>query len=202
MKRLLLIPITILLVISCKWVSYDEFYGIVHETTVDDNYIISPELVRLKAYFAAEYYLESELNYQLGGNETVYVPPYRSLIKGIDCSGLIINVFKYAVENTDYVLPFGYNNGILNDKTADELYKYFTVNVSNPGKGDLIFWKDKNDNAFHVAILEKIESGYYHFIEANELPSYDIDGVGYRTLPLKTSFSISVKRLILVNNNS
>lgn len=180
-----MILITLLTITGCSitFISDDE------KDTLPAN-----DIIREKAYFAAEYYLNSGMEYELGGSDQIYVPPYTDT-RGIDCSGLIINVYTYAVEGSNYSLPF-------TDQTADGIYHNYSVDIDTPQKGDLIIWTDNNDHAYHIALFKKTENGYYNFIESNVLPEYGINGVAHRRMLVNTSYIISIKRLKLVDNNS
>ncbi len=156
-----------------------------------NNMVSSDSLIRSKAFYAAEYYLEQGMDYQLGGDDEIYIPPYR----GIDCSGLVINSYKYAVSDTFYSLPFS-------DATANKIMTNYSNPVENPEKGDLIFWLNDNGEAFHVALFEKTEGSRYYFIESNILPEYNINGVARRSLSEYTKFKLVFSRVKLVNNNS
>lgn len=192
--------IVIILVSACtidfKFLDHDEFYGLDNSTTGDNKVdsgvaVTALDKIRLKAYYAAEYYLDSEMEYELGGDDEIYIPPYT---RGIDCSGLIIDCYIFAVEDTDYSMPF-------KDKTADNIYHHYSSDVIIPQKGDLIFWTDESDHAYHIALYEKTESNKYYFIESNYLPKDGINGVAYRSLSVNTTFNITIKRFILIDNS-
>lgn len=148
--------------------------------------------IRLKAYYAAEFYLAGGMKYELGGDDEIYVPPYST--RGIDCSGLAINVYKFAVEGSNYSMPF-------TDATADTIYHNYSIDIDTPQKGDLIFWTDDSDHAYHIAVFEKIESSRYYFIESNILTEYTVDGVGKRSMSVDTTYDISVKRFVVMGNS-
>ncbi len=188
MKKYFIVLLTILILTGCtfSFVNDEEFYG----TNIDSTSLVN-DIIREKAYFAAETYLASDMEYKEGGDDVIYVPPYTT--RGIDCSGLIINVYKYAVEGSNYSLPF-------TDKTADEMYKYYSDDIDSPQKGDLIIWTYNNDHAYHIALFEKTEDGYYYFIESNIPTEYTVDGVGYRRMSVNTPLNISLKRLKLKDN--
>lgn len=185
MKRRYLTLLFILCILSaCNWnivfVGDDEEY-----TTVT-----AAEEIRLKAYYAAEYYLEDGMEYELGGDDEIYIPSYDT--RGIDCSGLVINCYEFAVEDTDYELPFA-------DATANDMYQNYTEDVTEPEEGDLIFWVYDSGTAYHVALYEKTETGKYYFIESNEFD--DVDGLNYRSLSVNSIYNIEIKRLILIDNS-
>lgn len=152
------------------------------EESITNKGIEAPESIRLKAYESAAYYVYKKIPYVWGGD--YYIEPTRS--NGVDCSGLIINNYKYAVKDTEYSLPFS-------DSTAQNMYLKYTNPVSNPEKGDLIFWRNKQDQIYHVAIFEKESGDYYYFIDSTEFEG--VNGVTYRYI--KKSSVFTVKRLLL-----
>lgn len=82
----------------------------------------------------------------------------------VDCSGLVINVYKEAVAATDGTLPF-------DDATAASLASDYTVPLRTPETGDLIFMGDDGDAITHVAICLSVEQDILSFIDA-----YSVDG--------------------------
>ncbi len=75
----------------------------------------------------------------------------------IDCSGLIVNVYREAVIGTPYRLPFV-------DAAVINFYNSYTVEIDSPQIGDLIFMGE--DDISHMAILEKRVDGTIYFIDA------------------------------------
>ncbi|MCR4940345.1 MAG: C40 family peptidase [Treponemataceae bacterium] len=130
-----------------------------------------------RAYSFAELYDQTETEYRYGGQD-----PLR--IVGIDCSGLVIMCYKYALVDTKYLL-------LVSDMTADYMYK----NASSPvGKnemrrGDLIFMGEAGNNGVsHIALFDKLENGNIYFIDSTRKDSDgdgidDINGVTYRHYP-------------------
>lgn len=162
---------------------------------VSHTEVSATDEIREKAFFAAEYYADANIEYELGGTDTTYVPTYGS--RGLDCSGLVNNVYNYAIQGTNYSLGYV-------DATADQIYKNYSETLNYPQKGDLMIWTDDSDHAFHIAIFEKIENGYYHFIESNDPDLLEsktgTDGTFRRTLSVTNSydFTISLRRMKLI----
>lgn len=159
--------------ISIRFVDEDEFYG---------EKVLAPESIRLKAYKSALYYCENNIPYEWGGN--YYIEPSRSI--GVDCSGLIINNYIYAIKGSQYKLSF-------NDVTASQIYNNYSSSIDTPVRGDLIFWRDGDGNIYHIALLDRREGDYYYFIDSTS--TNDINGVSYRKA--KVSSVYKAKRLLL-----
>ena len=155
----------VLLFISCKNPQNNYEY-----TEID-----SPAEIAERAYRFAELYAESETEYELGGQD-----PARAAIK-IDCSGLIIMCYKYAVVDTKYSL-------IQSDMTANYMYKNASTIIKREElkKGNLLFMGEQNsDTVSHIAIFEKEENGIIYFIDSTQKDIdgdniYDINGVTRR----------------------
>lgn len=126
-----------------------------NENDLHNNGVEAPESIRLKAYSSAEYYAVNNVPYEWGGD--YYIEP-RSM--GVDCSGLIISNYKYALKGTGYSLPFS-------DSTAHDMYQYYSNPVNYPQKGDLVFWKNSSGRVYHIALLEGISGGKVYFIDAS-----------------------------------
>lgn len=172
------------LFLSCnvndRFTDEEEYYS-KHESSINPG-IASPENIRLRAYESAAFYVKNKIPYVWGGD--YYIEPNRTV--GVDCSGLIINNYKYAVKGSEYSLPFA-------DSTAHNMYLKYTNPVLSPEKGDLIFWKNKQDKIYHVAIFEKESGDYYYFIDSTEFEG--VNGVTYRYI--NKSLVYTVKRLLL-----
>ncbi|MDD5790306.1 MAG: NlpC/P60 family protein, partial [Spirochaetia bacterium] len=127
--------------------------------------IDAPEEIAERAYRFAELYAESETEYDLGGQD-----PARTAIK-IDCSGLIIMCYKYALVDTKYIL-------LQSDMTANYMYKNASTIIPRADlkKGNLLFMgEETSDTVSHIAIFEKEENGIIYFIDSTQK---DINGDG------------------------
>lgn len=167
MKRffLILLPFFVLL-FSCSNIS---------NATDDKNTtkIDCPTEVKQRAFNFAELYAESNTEYVFGGQD-----PVRAV--KIDCSGLIVMCYKYAMVDTKYSLLF-------DDTTAYNMYAEYSTKTEAPEKGDLIFMGESgSNNVTHIAIFEKNENGNVYFIDSTQKDTdgdgiYDINGVTKRS---------------------
>ncbi len=137
------------------------------------------EYVREKAYSYAEKYIG--MNYEWGGQDL--------LSRGIDCSGLVINCYAYALENTDYSLLF-------TDTTAKNLFEVYTFCIYNPKRGDLIFMGKENSNEVsHVGLVNKVLENNVSFIDSTISENPPINGVSQREYLLSNKKIKSFGRL-------
>ena len=113
--------------------------------------IEAPQEIREKAFTIAQFYIG--MDYEWGG-QTHWTS------KGVDCSGLIVNVYAEAVAGTPYSMPY-------EDAAVVNLINKYTREVYQPKRGDLVFMGD--EEITHVALLDKIENGYVYFIDAYSL---------------------------------
>lgn len=176
--KVVLASIILSLMVSCdisiRFVGKDEFYN--------GEKVSAPDSIRLKAYSSALNYCENKIPYEWGGN--YYIEPSRTI--GVDCSGLIINNYTYAVKGTKYGLPF-------EDATASQIYYNYSIDIDTPQKGDLIFWKNSKGKIYHIALLDRVDGAYYYFIDSTETQSSN--GVTYRKALAPSVYK--VKRMLL-----
>ena len=133
-----------------------------------------PDEISERAYSFAELYEQSDTEYHLGGQD-----PVRAI--QIDCSGLIIMCYKYALVDTKYQL-------LVSDMSANYMYKNASTHIDKADlkKGNLIFMGEASSNSVtHIALFEKIENGRIYFIDSTQKDTNgdginDIDGVTYR----------------------
>ena len=168
LKKILIAIAISLLFASC------EFFL---ETSSPINYlnytiIDSPSEISQRAYKFAQLYEQEDTFYHWGGQE-----PLRSAI-GIDCSGLVVMCYKYAMVDTGYKL-------IQEDMTAQNIHDYASrkINYTSARKGDLIFIGTENSKEIsHIGIFEKYENGKIYFIDSSE----GKNGVHYSEYPVDT----------------
>ena len=144
----------------------------------------APDEISERAYSFAELYAQSETEYRWGGQD-----PLRAI--QIDCSGLIVMCYKYALVDTKYQL-------LLSDMSANYMYTNASSHIAKTElkKGNLIFMgptheddKDADENEIsHIALFEKTENGRIYFIDSTKKDTdgdgvVDIDGVTYRNYP-------------------
>ena len=136
--------------------------------------IDAPNEISERAYSFAELYEQSATEYHLGGQD-----PVRAI--HIDCSGLIVMCYKYALVDTKYQL-------LVSDMTANYMYTYASTHIHKADlkKGNLIFMGETNsDSVTHIALFDKLENGRIYFIDSTQKVTNgdgvnDIDGVTYR----------------------
>ena len=136
--------------------------------TKKDNrpYEICPEEIRQKAYEYAVEYKALDTEYEWGGQD-----PLPRTIK-LDCSGLVVRCYQYALEDTEYELPFY-------DASSTAMYTDYSYKIDNPKQGDLIFLGElETEKVTHIGIFDRIENGKYYFIDCSNLP--DINKVSER----------------------
>ncbi|WP_288189727.1 NlpC/P60 family protein [uncultured Treponema sp.] len=133
----------------------------------NSNYKIidCPQDISERAFAFAEIYKNSDTEYELGGQD-----PCRTI--KLDCSGLVIMCYKYALVDTNYTL-------LMPDMTANYMYKNAATLTDNPQRGNLIFMiNEKNGDVEHIAIFDhKDPDGTIHFIDS----STKGDGVSKRS---------------------
>lgn len=110
----------------------------------------SPAEVRLRALEEARHYIGMEYEY---GGQDFYA-------KGIDCSGLVVNCYATAVEDTGYRLLFS-------DAAVRDLLSFYTMPVTEPEPGDLIFMGE--DEITHVALFSHRIAGEIYFVDASSV---------------------------------
>ncbi len=133
----------------------------------------APKEIKDRAFAFAELYRDSETEYGWGGQD-----PVRSI--KVDCSGLVVMCYKYALVDTKYSLLFDDSN------CADMCSKYSTP-TTKPEHGDLIFMGAVDSPEIsHMAIYDREdEDGNIHFIDSTERQkdsvwSKDVNGVTER----------------------
>ena len=161
MRKFLILFLLIFSLVSCNHndVPIDE-----SEWTV----VCCPAEIANRAFSFAELYEAADTIYEWGGQD-----PVRSAI-GIDCSGLVVMCYKYALVDTRYSL-------ILPDMSSGYIYQNAAniVPVSGIRKGDLIFMGEKDSlSVTHIALFDRMENGRIYFIDSTEKD--DINGVTRR----------------------
>lgn len=112
--------------------------------------------IKNRAFEFAKLYAESDTEYECGGQS-----PVRT-VKKIDCSGLVIMCYKYALVDTKFTL-------LENDMTSSYMYEYASEKTLSPERGDLIFMGEVGTNKItHIAIYDKEENGEIYFIDSTQ----------------------------------
>ncbi len=155
-----------------------------------EQFITEEWAVREKAYQTALLYLEEDTEYEWGGQD-----PLRTI--KIDCSGLVVMCYTYAVENSVFYLPFS-------DAASYDLYQKYSYPVEKPERGDVVFMGNtQTSEVSHIAVFEKEENGLFWFIDSTLKDSdrdgiNDINGVTRRSYDKQGSPIISFGRIILL----
>jgi len=147
-----------------------------------DHPVPAPAGVRSDALTEAIRYIGME--YEWGGQEI--------MPRGIDCSGLVVNVYSFAVAINGYSLPF-------TDTTAAGLHETYSTPPDSPEPGDLIFMGAADNPAVtHVAIYESTVGGQMTFIDSTYIPEFGINGVSRRSYPIGDPRFKSFGRVLVV----
>jgi cell wall-associated NlpC family hydrolase len=131
--------------------------------------VTAPGEIRERALYFAEQYAAADTEYVWGGND-----PLRTV--QVDCSGLVVMCYKYAVVHTNYDLLFW-------DSTVIDMYDNWSEPTATPIPGDLIFMGEAGtDEITHMSIFVEQTGGNIHFIDSTQKD--DIDGVTKRFYPV------------------
>lgn len=140
-----------------------------NDTSRSYTIITAPKDIRVRAFRFAELYRDSDTEYEWGGQT-----PVRAAIK-IDCSGLVVMCYKYALVDTKYLL-------IENDMSSNYIYEHASELIVSPEQGDLIFMGEENsDKVTHIAIFDREENGEIYFIDSTD--NGTVNGVTERHYP-------------------
>lgn len=156
-KKLIMISILFSFIfLSCKF----------NDENITYNETLATKEIKNRAFEFAKLYKESDTEYKLGGQD-----PVRAAIK-IDCSGLVIMCYKYALVDTKYKL-------VLPDMSVSYIYENAVKITKNPERGDLIFMGESNsDKISHIAIYDSEIDENIYFIDSTENDS--VSGVSRR----------------------
>jgi hypothetical protein len=142
-----------------------------------------PEIAEVALQYAYQY-VAANTYYHYGGQD---------LLKSIkiDCSGLIVNCYMYAVSGTPYALPF-------QDAAVVDFFNRWTVRTSAPTSGDIIFMGENASQPSHAALFVNTDSGYIHFIDATFKPDEMVNGVSIRKYRSDDAIFLSFGRIKLM----
>lgn len=169
-KKVLIIFFASLLYISCP--------------LEDSRLIECPEIIARNALEYAYLYSYEDTEYEWGGRD-----PLRSI--KVDCSGLILKCYEYAISDTEYSLPF-------QNATVSTFLEYWSVKTDAPKPGDLIFMGDNKNNPTHISLFAKNDGINIYFIDATLKPDDNINGVSERFYIIDDYRFISFGRLLLM----
>lgn len=162
-KSLLFFSLVILFFSSCSF----EFLTGIRYVTSPFTTIDCPTEIISRAFKFAELYEKEDTVYEWGGED-----PLRNTI-GIDCSGLVIMCYKYAMVDTEYKL-------LNEDMTAQNIHDYASTkkSVSSVQKGDLVFIGPEGSKEItHIGFFEKYENNKVYILDS----SSGSNGVHYNT---------------------
>ncbi|MBP3561295.1 MAG: C40 family peptidase [Treponema sp.] len=174
LRKIILCLIILFSFTSCELIEFFEYIDYIYTTTgsssssspsYEPNNTPKPtvtpdsdsiDYIRSKALEYAKWYCQEDTKYVYGGQD-----PIPRVLK-VDCSGMVINCYKYAVENTKYKLPF-------NDTTAAKLHSTYSHLTDTPQPGDMIFLGETNSSSVtHIGIFEKKVGSTIYFIDATD----------------------------------
>ncbi|MBO5730683.1 MAG: C40 family peptidase [Treponema sp.] len=116
-----------------------------------------PESIVARVYEYALKYKDADTEYKWGGQD-----PLRAI--QVDCSGLVIRCYQYALEGTGFSL-------LQPDMSSAYMYENAAtlVPLEQLRPGDLIFMGEKNSaNITHIAIFSRAEGNTIYFIDSTE----------------------------------
>jgi hypothetical protein len=129
-----------------------------------------PGNIRERVVFFAQEYVQRDTYFEWGGRDSLE----KEGILEVDCSGLIVRVYQYAVKDTKYALLF-------EDTNVSSLYTYFTILIDTPTPGDLIFMGTEPRNPpTHMGIFVGMDDDNIFFIDSTLKEDDNIDGVTLR----------------------
>jgi len=134
----------------------------------------APEEIRARTLEFAHLYVAADTEYKWGGQD-----PLRVI--RIDCSGLVVMCYKYALVDTGYEIPF-------DDAKAVVMHDYYSRETNEPLAGDLVFMGSADTAAIsHVALFKEKKDGRIYFIDSTEKDAEGdypaVNGVSERNYP-------------------
>lgn len=175
MKKSALV-ISVLLLCSCATANTGVLYSVAE----------CPVAIREKAVYFAQEYLKRNALFEWGGRDFLE----KDGILEVDCSGLIVRVFQYAVRESRYTLLF-------KDTNVSSLYEYFTIQVDKPSPGDLIFMSTNNIYPTHMSIFTGMDDENIFFIDSTLKEDDGIFGVTLRSYKKDDPRFLSYARLLV-----
>ena len=174
LRKIILCLIILFSFTSCELIEFFEYIDYIYTTTGSSSSsslsyepndtpkpTVTPDsdsidYIRSKALEYAKWYCQEDTKYVYGGQDPI------PRVLRVDCSGMVINCYKYAVENTKYKLPF-------NDTTAANLHSTFSIHTDTPQPGDMIFMGEANSSKIsHIGIFVKKSGSTIYFIDATD----------------------------------
>jgi len=175
-RNVILILVAGLLTCSCATNNLGVLYSVVE----------CPKNIRERVVSFAQEYVQRDTLFELGGRDFLEKEGAIEL----DCSGLIVMSYQYAVKNTKYSLLF-------EDTNVSSLYTYFTIPIDTPTPGDLIFMSDNTIFPTHMSIFVYTDNENIYFIDSTYKESDGIDGVTLRCYAKDDPKFLSFARLLI-----
>lgn len=126
------------------------------------NFVDCPDEISRRALEFAILYSQTETEYEWGGQSPLRVAK-------LDCSGLVVMCYKYALVDTKYELPF-------DDATASAMAEKFSTRTDEPRPGDLVFMgENDSEKITHIAIFKEKKDDKIFFIDSTQKDA-DNDG--------------------------
>lgn len=126
--------------------------------TNSTNIIDCPENIANRAFYFAELYEKEDTVYEWGEQD-----PLRAV--KLDCSGLVIMCYTYALVGTKYSL-------LLPDMASSYICEKASTHVQleNMRQGDLLFMGEEGDSKIvsHIALFDCVENGNIYFIDCTD----------------------------------
>ena len=143
-------------------------FEIIDEMFYDDSELPAegcPAQLAASAFEYAKKYAAADTEYKYGAQD-----PLRAI--QVDCSGLVIRCYRYALQNTGYSL-------IQSDMSSSYMYENASIPTTSPRRGDLIFMGEENSSKIsHIAIFDRFEGDQVYFIDSTSQGK--INGVSER----------------------
>ena len=127
------------------------------QTSYDDSDLPSggcPAQLAATAFEYAQKYAAADTQYKYGAQDPLRVIQ-------VDCSGLVIRCYRYALQNTNYSL-------VQNDMSSSYMYEHASIPTTSSRRGDLVFMTYNNSTVSHVAIFDRFEGNQVYFIDATD----------------------------------
>jgi cell wall-associated NlpC family hydrolase len=145
-----------------------------------------PVEIREKVVFYAQEYAKRDTYFEWGGRDLLE----KEGILEVDCSGIIVRAYQYAVKDTKYSLLF-------NDTNVSSFYEYFTIPVDIPMSGDIIFMGTNTIYPTHMSIFIGMDNENIYFIDSTYKEDEGIDGVSLRFYEKDDSRFLQFARLLV-----
>jgi len=176
-KKIILVLAAGLFICSCATNNSGVLYSVIE----------CPESIRERVVFYAREYTQRDTLFEWGGRDLLE----KEGVLEVDCSGLIVRAYQYAVKGTKYALLF-------EDTNVSSLYTYFTIPIDVPKPGDLIFMGTNiNNPPSHMSIFVCMDNDNTYFIDSTIKEEDGIDGATLRHYAKDNSKILFFARLLV-----